>query len=142
MVAALPAGVRPVPVAYADWPAARGPSPSVALALAALSPSRLLLVDTFDKLSKNLLAHLSVDSLWELREQAQAQQVELVLAGSLNAAMIAELLPLGPAWIGVRGAACRGTREGRIETGLVKTLAAHVHGHVAASQHAALDAPI
>jgi (5-formylfuran-3-yl)methyl phosphate synthase len=124
---ALPGDVHPVPVAYADWPTARAPSPSVALALAALSPARLLLVDTFDKTHGTLLAHLPFDSLSELCEAAQAQGVRLVLAGSLDAAAIAELLPLGPAWFGVRGAACRASRAGTIDSALVKTLAGRIH---------------
>jgi uncharacterized protein (UPF0264 family) len=119
--------VAAVPVAYADWPAARSPSPSVALALAAHSPARLLLVDTFDKAQGGLLDHLGLDSLHKLGELAHGQAIRLVLAGSLDRAAIGALLPLRPAWIGVRGAACRGGREGKVDPALVKSLAAFVH---------------
>jgi (5-formylfuran-3-yl)methyl phosphate synthase len=126
-VNALPASVHPVPVAYADWPAARAPSPSIALALAAQSPARLLLVDTYDKAGGNLLDVLSRETLCELLADARRSRVHVALAGSLDAAAIAELLPLAPAYVGVRGAACRGGRRGAIETARVKSLAQLVH---------------
>jgi (5-formylfuran-3-yl)methyl phosphate synthase len=128
VVNALPPGVNPVPVAYADWPAAAAPAPSVALALAAQSPSRLLLIDTYDKTSGGLLDHLALDSLRELAQDASASQVRLVLAGSLHVAAIASLLALAPDYFGVRGAACRGGRSGTIVLARVKSLSRLVHG--------------
>jgi (5-formylfuran-3-yl)methyl phosphate synthase len=125
---ALDASVLPVPVSYADWPAAAAPSPSVALALAAQSPAKLLLVDTHDKTRGGLLAHFSFESLAELVQTARGARVRVVLAGSLDAAAIGSLLPLAPAYIGVRGAACRGGREGTLDEVLVKSLASLVHG--------------
>ena len=119
---ALPRSASAVPVAYADWPAAEAPSPSVALALAAQSRAKTLLLDTFDKRRGNLLEVLSWDSLAEIAAEARRAGVRLVLAGSLDAAAIARLLLLAPAWFGVRGAACRGGRSGTIETALVKSL--------------------
>ena len=127
VVSKLPPGVQPVPVAYADWPAAGAPSPSVALSLAMQSRARLLLIDTYDKTRGGLLGHLSFESLRELADFAHSSRVQLALAGSLNAASIAKLLPLAPAYIGVRGAACRGGREGTIDTAIVKSLARQVH---------------
>ena len=122
-VRALPPRVAAVPVAYADWITADAPSPSVALALAAQLPARLLLVDTFDKRTGNLLETVSRETLQELMEHAQESHVRLALAGSLDAVAIEALLPHAPDYIGVRGAACRGGREGAIEIGRVKSLA-------------------
>ena len=127
VLAALPLGVRAVPVVYADWPAARGPSPSVGVWLATQSPARLLLIDTHDKARGSLLDHLAVEPLRELAEYARASSVRLALAGSLDQESIPALLPLAPAFFGVRGAACRGGREGTIDEALVKSLARQVH---------------
>lgn len=119
-LASLPAGTRPVAVAYADWPAAGAPAPEEVLAAGAELGCPYLLVDTYDKSRGNLLAHLSANELHELSVRARAVQngaanVELVLAGSLDQRAIAELLPLAPAYIAVRGAVCRGDRTGKID---------------------------
>jgi uncharacterized protein (UPF0264 family) len=119
---ALPRGVAPVPVAYADWPAADAPSPAVAMALAQQSLARILLIDTYDKSRGTLLDVLSWEALCEIAAHARQAGVRLVLAGSLDAAALRRVLGLAPAWVGVRGAACRGGREGTIETALVKSL--------------------
>jgi len=124
----LPPDVQPVPVAYADWPRASAPSPSVALAIAQDSLARLLLVDTHNKRAGGLLDILSLESLHEIAHHARQVSVQLALAGSLDAATIAALRALCPAYVGVRGAACRGGRAGRIDLARVKTLAQLVHG--------------
>lgn len=129
-ISALPRGVLPVPVAYADWPAADAPSPSVALALAQQSPAKLLLIDTFDKRRGNLLSALTWDGLQVIRDHARQAGVQLVLAGSLDARAIEQLLPLAPAYFGVRGAVCRGGRDGRLDEALVKSLARLLAGGV------------
>jgi uncharacterized protein (UPF0264 family) len=128
VVGRLREGVMPVPVAYADWPAAVAPSPSVALALAGESPAKLLLVDTHEKSRGGLLDHLHWESLRELMASAAAADVRVALAGSLDADAIQRLLALGPAYVGVRGAACRGGRDGTVEESLVKSLASLVRG--------------
>ena len=125
-VQSLPPRVEAVPVAYADWIKADAPSPSVALALAAQLPARLLLVDTFDKRSGNLLEAIAGETLRELIEYAQEARVHLALAGSLDAVAIEATLSYAPEYIGVRGAACAGGREGAIEIARVKSLAALV----------------
>jgi uncharacterized protein (UPF0264 family) len=117
-----------VPVAYADWPAADAPAPFMALTLAARCSSRMLLIDTFDKTRGGLLERLSWEALAELTELAKSARVELALAGSLNANSIERLLSLRPAYIGVRGAVCRGGRSGTIDPALVKSLAKLIHG--------------
>jgi len=126
--AALPCGAAPVPVAYADWPVARGPSPSVVLVLAAQSPAKMLLIDTFHTCGGGLLDAISRESLWEIAASARQAGVQLALAGSLTAAAIAALGPLAPAYFGVRGAACRGGRDGSIDEALVKSLAQSLAG--------------
>jgi uncharacterized protein (UPF0264 family) len=119
----LPRGTLPVPVAYADWPRAAAPAPSVALWLAQRSPARLLLIDTFDKSSGSLLDVLSWEALREVARDARQAGVRLALAGSLTSATIARAVKLSPAYVGVRGAACAGGRGGTIELARVKSLA-------------------
>jgi uncharacterized protein (UPF0264 family) len=118
----LPAGTRPVAVAYADWQVAGAPSPEEVLAAGAKQGCPYLLFDTFDKSRGNLLAHLSANELHVLAAQARAAGIELVLAGSLDERAIAELLPLAPAYIAVRGAVCRGGRSGPIDKSKIKRL--------------------
>jgi uncharacterized protein (UPF0264 family) len=123
-VRALPRGVDVVPVAYADWPATKAPSPAVAMILAQHSAARLLLIDTHDKRRGGLLDHLQMASLRLIAHDAKQAGVELALAGSLDETAIDALLQLAPAYIGVRGAACEGCRDGAIDLARVKSLAA------------------
>ena len=92
------------------------------MAVGAAAGCSYLLVDTYDKSRGNLLAHLSVSELHVLAAQARAAEVELVLAGSLDEPAIAELLPLAPAYMAVRGAVCRGDRTGPIDETKIKRL--------------------
>jgi uncharacterized protein (UPF0264 family) len=123
----LPAGVHAVQVVYADLEASGWTSFSAAvlaaLALAAASESPLLVIDTFRKDRGNLLDLVDVEILRELTYRAAHYQVRLVLAGSLNEQAIERLLPLQPAYIGVRGAACTGGRDGAVDLARVKSLA-------------------
>jgi uncharacterized protein (UPF0264 family) len=119
---ALPRGVRPVAVAYADWRTAAAPAPHAVLDAAAMMQSPYLLIDTYDKSRGNLLAHLTFDELRELSGCAADARTRLVLAGSLDAAAIAALAPLRPAYFAVRGAACAGARTQAIDAGRVKRL--------------------
>lgn len=125
---ALPRGTAVVPVAYADWTAARAPSPRVAVALAQWTTARLALVDTFNKSAGGLLDHLTREYLEELAAEAREVGVELVLAGSLDRAAIDSLRVLSPRYFGVRGAACAGGREGPLELARVKSLSRLVRG--------------
>ncbi len=118
----LPAGTRPVAVAYADWQSAGAPSPEEVLAAGAAAGCPYLLVDTYGKSRGNLLTHLSASELHVLAAQARAAGVELVLAGSLDELAITELLPLAPAYIAVRGAVCRGTRSGPIDESKIQQI--------------------
>jgi uncharacterized protein (UPF0264 family) len=122
-VQAVPTGVCVVPVAYADWPGAGAPDPMVVMKLAANSAGGLMLIDTHDKSRGGLLNHLSLTELHLLAAAAQAHGVSLALAGSLTPANIQELLKLSPAYIGVRGAACSGGRNGQLDLARVKSLA-------------------
>ncbi len=127
-VNALPRNVLAVPVAYADHISADSPKIGEVLHLAADSPAKLLLIDTFNKSSGCLTDHLSYKVLTSLLHQAEELNVQLALAGSLQLGDIEKLLPLAPAYIGVRGAACSGGRDGAIDLARVKSLANLIRG--------------
>lgn len=129
-VSALPRGVYPVPVAYADHARARSPRIEEVFELAQTSSARLLLIDTFDKRAGRLLDYLPLDFLTTLLDQAAARDVQVALAGSLQLNDIEKLLPLAPAYIGVRGAACCDGRDGLIDLARVKSLAIRIRNSV------------
>lgn len=122
--------VRLVPVVYADVGTAESfmTSAMAAVGLAGQVSSFLVVVDTFDKRAGNLLDHATVPMLRKLSSAAARADVRLVLAGSLNESAIERVLPLRPAYIGVRGAACAGGRDGTIDLARVKSLARIVRG--------------
>jgi uncharacterized protein (UPF0264 family) len=122
-VEVLPQDVLPVPVAYADLLSAHSPEPRELLKLAADSPAKLLLIDTFNKSNGRLTDYLNSQALTSLLNEAEALDVQLALAGSLQLGDVENLLPLEPAYIGVRGAACNGGRDGTIDLARVKSLA-------------------
>jgi len=124
----LPAGVEAVPVAYADWENAGSMQPVEILALAEESAARMMLIDTFDKSAGGLLDILPLEKLRGIARQVAKRGVRLALAGSLVAESIERVLELAPAYIGVRGAACVGGRDGAIDLGRVKSLAEVVRG--------------
>jgi uncharacterized protein (UPF0264 family) len=65
-----------------------------------------------------------MESLRQIVHDARQANVQLALAGSLDETAIAALLELGPAYIGVRGAACLAGRDGTVDLARVKSLAA------------------
>lgn len=121
-----------VPVVYADAIAAGCRSflhsAKTAIRLANDTRSPLLLIDTFEKRGRTLLDHVSISQLQNVVDQAATSDIRVVLAGSLTESAIEQLLPLAPAYIGVRGAACVGGRDGTIDLACVKSLARRIAG--------------
>jgi uncharacterized protein (UPF0264 family) len=82
------------------------------------------LLDTWGKDGTTLLDWLSIEQLARLATKCRQSGLPLALAGSLGEKEIAKLMPLGPDWFAVRGAACiRGRRDGSISSSRVKALA-------------------
>lgn len=131
--------IRPsllVPVAYADADRAEGPSPFDVLPVLEQQNIRLMLIDTFIKDGRGLLHWMPTAVLRELIRRARGQGIALALAGSLAADQIGELLPLQPAILAVRGAACRGQRRLQaIDQHRVEQLARRVHGRPQSTAH-------
>jgi hypothetical protein len=130
----LPAGTRPVAVAYADWRSSDSPPAAEMLPIAAYAGAAYLLIDTFDKSAGRLLDYVAIDELAALSELARQHGIRLVLAGSLDEAAIVRLAPLAPAYFAVRGAACDADRTQAIALPRVKRLAEVVRTSVAAGE--------
>lgn len=122
-ISRLPAPVEPVAVLYADWRAAAAPRPAEVLHQALASRCRVLLCDTWAKDGRTLLDHLAPAALAPLLGAARGHGLRIVLAGSLQRRDLAEVLPLQPDYVAVRGAVCRGGRAGRVDALLVAELA-------------------
>jgi (5-formylfuran-3-yl)methyl phosphate synthase len=125
-VAKLPAGVRPVAVAYADWKTARAPDPRQVLEAGQAIACGALLVDTFDKSHGSLLDYWALAELDQFASAVRQAGMLCVIAGGLGLAEIAEILPLGPDYLAVRGAACDGDRTGRLDIERIRYLSAVV----------------
>jgi (5-formylfuran-3-yl)methyl phosphate synthase len=136
--AGLPTGIEPVAVAYADSQSAAAPPPEVILEQAVEAGVTTVLVDTFDKRGPGLFSLATADRLRSWIAQAAVGGVSLALAGRLSAADVGAGFDLGAAVCGVRTAACRGGRQGRVSAQLVRGLAtlgsrARPHGGAAES---------
>ena len=123
-LSAVPPSVCAVAVAYADWQTAGGPSPEEVIDRGAELGCRFVLLDTFDKSRGHLLMHLKLAELARLMDRATASGMRVALAGSLSLALLPRVLPLSPALVAVRGAACRGERDSAVDAERVRSLAA------------------
>ena len=117
-----PCGVVPVAVVYADA-TAMAPSPLEVLAAAEAVGASVVLVDTYDKPSGPLLTHWTTAETEHFVIRVHDAGLKIALAGSLDSMAIRKLLPAGPDIIAVRGAACRGGRNGPLDPSCVMRLA-------------------
>lgn len=74
-----------------------------------------VMLDTADKAAGGLLAHLPVEALARFVAAARAQRLLTGLAGSLKLADIPALAPLGPDYLGFRGALCATGRTSALD---------------------------
>jgi uncharacterized protein (UPF0264 family) len=86
-----------------------------AVAAAADMGAAGLMLDTADKGSGSLRAHLDPSALESFVTQARAHSLTVGLAGSLAAADVLELLCLAPDLLGFRGALCWGSRAASLD---------------------------
>lgn len=125
-VASLPRTTGGVAVIYADHASADAPSSDEVIRHGKLAGCRAALVDTHDKQAGGLLDLWTMEECQSAIEQIRAAGMMAVMAGSLTAVSIAQILPLGPDYVAVRGAACRGSRDGSLDGELVRELVAIV----------------
>jgi (5-formylfuran-3-yl)methyl phosphate synthase len=122
VLASLPQGVSSVAVVYADWQSAASPSPGEMLDAAIPLGCRAVLVDTFGKSTGSLLDHWPLELLGEFVRSVRQAGLLMVLAGSLTPERVHDVSRLGPDYVAVRGAVCRGGREGALEGPRVERL--------------------
>jgi (5-formylfuran-3-yl)methyl phosphate synthase len=115
--------VRPivVPVAYADHVSADSLAPEDLLRAALAAGARGFLVDTCIKDGRGLLEWIDLERLRALSSCVRSAGLPLAIAGSLDPAGLDRLAGLADV-VGVRGAACRGGRQGSVDAVLVRRL--------------------
>lgn len=112
-----------VPVAYADADAADAPFVQDVAELASRVEAPFLLIDTFHKDGKSLWDWLGEREIGDLVAACRQAGIGLAVAGSLGIESVGRLVPLAPAVIAVRGAACVGsTRTAAIDRQRVRRL--------------------
>lgn len=122
----LPAEVRSVAVVYADAAASASPSAEEVLHHADQLGCWGVLFDTHFKQDRNLIDWLSPDRLAKYIHSARRHGLAVALAGSLGSHNLEVAMELHPDLIAVRGAACRGGRNGQVDLEKVRRLAQFV----------------
>ena len=115
--------VRPVvvPVGYADHDSAHSLPLEEMLRVAIVAGARAFLVDTHLKQGRGLLDWIELDRLRRLSADARSAGLLLAVAGSLDSGAVSRLGGIADV-IGVRGAVCRGGREGTVDALLVQAI--------------------
>jgi uncharacterized protein (UPF0264 family) len=116
-----------VAVAYADWRRAGSPVPAEVWSFARDNGWDVFLLDTWAKDGSTLLDWVSLAELIRLRERSAAAGVRVALAGSLGPRQLRALRPAAPDWFAVRGAVCRGGRDGEVNPDAVRELIHLIH---------------
>jgi (5-formylfuran-3-yl)methyl phosphate synthase len=97
---------RLILVHYADWLTARAPSFDQVLDWARQLGSQFILIDTWRKLSGNLLSFYSAKTISEMILKSHQAGICISLAGSLSVIDLIHLARYKPDVLAVRGAAC------------------------------------
>ena len=119
-----PHAARVIAVAYGDHELAGAVAPQTVVAAAAGAGARGVLLDTWSKDGRSLLAWVGRSDIRRWLEGARRRGLLTALAGSLSLDHMELIRRLGPDVFGVRGAACDGGRTGVVSARLVRQLAA------------------
>ena len=118
-MAALPRGIEPVAVAYADWRRAAAPKPAEIIEAAAALGCETVLIDTFDKAGPGLLAAGMEPLTAPWVESARSRGLRVAVAGRLTLGQIPAAASLAADVVAVRSAVCEGGRFGSVRRHLV-----------------------
>jgi uncharacterized protein (UPF0264 family) len=118
------AATRVVGVAYADAATAGGLPAALLPRAAADAGAQGVMLDTFRKDGRSTFDVLGTPAVALFVETARGLRLETALAGSLRLEDVGLAVELGADVVGVRGAACVGGRDGRVEAGRVRALRA------------------
>jgi uncharacterized protein (UPF0264 family) len=110
-----------VPVAYADYQRAGCPAPQVLLRAAMAAGARAFLIDTCIKDGKGLLDWITLTRLYTVSDDVRSAGLLFAVAGGLSLTALDRVARSADV-VGVRGAACRGGREGSVDSALVRQL--------------------
>jgi hypothetical protein len=121
---------RWIVAAYADHARMRAPSPLQVPEVALRARAAGCLLDTAIKDGSSLLDWMAEEDLARFIGACRERRLLCALAGSLQARHLERLAPLGPDFIGVRGAACEGgdRRRGSVTAARVAALARTLPG--------------
>lgn len=119
------AGPRLIAVAYADT-VADSSALHALRRMARQAGAAGVLLDTVRKDGRTLLDCWPVEWLRGWADALRGDGLEVALAGSLGSPELQRIAGLGPAIVGVRGAACTGGREGSVDAGRVRALRATI----------------
>ena len=123
-------------VHYADSEAAQCPDWIQTLRTAEMLDCRYVLVDTYDKSSGGLLDHFSIERLESMIQIANAKNLAVALAGSLQANQLGSLMNVGAAWLGFRGAVCENQeRTSTLCKNKLQSLCSEFKNHVTYDHH-------
>lgn len=111
----LPNETSLVAVVYADAASVGAPGVDEVLEAAAAARCSAVLVDTAIKDGRSLLDHWSPAVVRRFIAELSNRRLMSVVGGSLNGATIAQVASLGPDYVAVRGAVCRGERTGAVD---------------------------
>jgi uncharacterized protein (UPF0264 family) len=113
-----------VAVAYADHEAVAAPSFDEVLAEAMRLGARAVLIDTAVKDGRTLLDHWSRDALHDAIREICRSHLLSVVGGGLQAELIPDVARCHPDYVAVRGAACLGGRDRKIDAERIAKLRA------------------
>jgi uncharacterized protein (UPF0264 family) len=122
VVAGLPKGFRMVAVGYADAEEVSAPTAEEVIDAAVPCGGSAILIDTFHKRPGGILQRRGADWLAGLLRRCRATGLPVAVAGGIEKKDLPLLATLAPDIVAVRTAACRGGREGSVETPLVEAL--------------------
>ena len=117
-----PASPRIVVVAYADWARAGALAPDAITEIAAAGGAAGVLLDTWVKDGRGLLGCMDRPDLEHWVGRARDAGLLTAVAGELKLEDIGLVSAAGADVVGVRGAACDGGRQGRVNAGRVRAL--------------------
>ena len=120
---ALPGCPAVIAVAYADYQRADTLPPVDFPDLISQAGAHGLLVDTCFKDRGSLFGFLTPERLMALGKTLEREELMFALGGSLSLNQVPMARETGARVLGVRGAACRGGREGEVDDVLVRQLA-------------------
>lgn len=102
-------------VAFADTPAGAAPSPETAVGTAAAAGADGVMLDTLGKGDGSVLHRIGRARLRRWARAARDLGLLTALAGGLDAPAVGRLDGVGLDVVGVRGGACSGGRDGRLD---------------------------